>query len=100
MGHAPPFRVSELPSPAFSAGNFQQIKTKANLAVVFSAAPNGGFRLIALKTLFRLSRVLSDLQKCILRGVKKIISVRSSKGNLNLFDNGFSNVFPKILAAI
>ena len=53
LGHVPPFRVSELPSPSFSAGNFQQIKTKENSAVVFSGAP--------LKTLFRLSRVLSDL---------------------------------------
>ena len=55
------FRVSEMPSPAFLAGHFQQIKTKENSAVVFLGAPNGGFLLIALKKLFRPSRVLSDL---------------------------------------
>ena len=34
-------------------------------------APNDGFLLNALRTLFRLSRVLLDLQKCIPSGAKK-----------------------------
>ena len=34
-------------------------------------APKDGFLLNALRTLFRLSRVLLDLQKCIPRGAKK-----------------------------
>ena len=42
-----------------------------------------------LKTLFGLSRVLLDLQKCILSSAIKLVSVvcvRSSKGNLSLFE--------------
>ena len=43
-----------------------------------SGAPNDGFLLNSLKTLFSLSRVLLDIQKCILSGTIKFISVRSS----------------------
>ena len=41
-------------------------------------APNDGFLLNALQTFFTLSRVLSDLWKCILSGAIKFVSVRSS----------------------
>ena len=51
-----------------------------------AGAPNDSCLLNALKTLFRLFRVLLDLQKCILSGAKKFISVRSSSGNLSLFE--------------
>ena len=44
------------------------------------------FQRSALKTLFRLSRVLLDLLKCILSGVIKFVSVRSSQGILSLFE--------------
>ena len=44
----------------------------------WTGAPNDSFLLNSLKTLFRLSRVLLDLLKCILSGAKKFISVRSS----------------------
>ena len=50
-----------------------------------SGAPNDDFLQNTLKTLFRLSRVLLDLQKCILSGATKFLSVRSSQGNLSLF---------------
>ena len=39
---------------------------------------NDGFLSNALKTLFRLSRLLLDLEKCILSGAIKFVSVRSS----------------------
>ena len=48
-------------------------------------APNDGFLLNTLKTVFRLSRVLLD-QKCTLSGAITFLSVRSSQGNLNLFE--------------
>ena len=52
-----------------------------------TGAPNDGFLLNALKTLFSLSRVLLDyFQKYILIGAMKFISVRSSQGNLSLFE--------------
>ena len=51
-----------------------------------SGAPNDAFLQNTLKTLFRLSRVLLDLQKCILSGATKFLSVRSSQGNLSLFE--------------
>ena len=51
-----------------------------------SGAPNDGFLLNALKTLLRLSGVLSDLQKCILSGAIKFVSVRSPQSNLSLFE--------------
>ena len=51
-----------------------------------SGEPNDGFLLNTLKTLFRLSRVLLDLQKSILSGSVKFVSVRSSQGNLSLFE--------------
>ena len=50
-----------------------------------SGAPNDGFPSNTLKTLLRLSRVLLDLQKCILSGTIKIVSLRSSEGNFSLF---------------
>ena len=57
------------------------------------------FLLHTLETIFRLSRVLLDLQKCIQSGSIKFTSLWSSQGKLNLFRNykafGFSN--PKIL---
>jgi len=44
-----------------------------------AGAPNDGFLLNhALKTLFRLSRVLLDLKKCILRSAIEFVSIRSS----------------------
>ena len=43
-----------------------------------SGAPNDGFFLNTSKTLFRLSRVLLDLQRCILSGAIKLVSVQSS----------------------
>ena len=60
-------------------------------------------RTYALKILFRLSRELLHLQKCILSSSKKIVSVRSSQGKLNLFEitsEGFSIILPKILDII
>ena len=57
----------------------------------------------ALKTLFRLSRVLLYLQKCILSSSKKFVSVRSSQGKLNLFEitsKGVSIILLKILDVI
>ena len=44
------------------------------------------FQRSALKTLFRLSRVLLDPLKCILSGVIKFVSVQSSQGILSLFE--------------
>ena len=46
--------------------------------VVVRGTLNDGFLLNTLKTLFILSRVLLDLQKCILLGAIKFVSVRSS----------------------
>ena len=43
-----------------------------------SGAPNDGFLLNTLKTLFRLSRVLLDLLKGILSDAIKFVPVRSS----------------------
>ena len=51
-----------------------------------SGAPNDGLLLHKSKTLFRLPRVLLDLQKCILSGAIKFGSVLSSQGNLSLFE--------------
>ena len=48
--------------------------------------PNDRFLLNALKTLFSVPRVLLDLQKCILSGAIKFVSVRSSQGNLSLLE--------------
>ena len=49
-----------------------------------------------------LSRVLLDLYKCILSGAIKFVFVRSSYGNLSLFEikKGFTIIFPKMLDAI
>ena len=49
-------------------------------------APNNAFLLNTLKTLFRLSRVPLDLYKYILSGAIKLVPVRSSQGNLSLFE--------------
>ena len=64
--------------------------------------PKDGLLLNALKTLFRLSRVLLGLWKYILIRAIKFISVRSSWGQLGSFRNyqGFSIMFPTILDAI
>ena len=51
-----------------------------------SGAPNDSFLPHTLKTLSRLSRVLLDLQKCIPIGAAEFESVRSSQGNLSLFE--------------
>ena len=51
-----------------------------------SGTPNDRFLLNALKTLFSVPRVLLDLQKCILSGAIKFVSVRSSQGNLSLLE--------------
>ena len=48
------------------------------VAIEKTGAHNDGFLLNALKTLFRQSRVLSDLWKCILSGAIKFVAVRSS----------------------
>ena len=45
---------------------------------VTSGAPKDGFLLNALKSLFRLSGALLDLQKCNLSGAIKFASIRSS----------------------
>ena len=50
-----------------------------------SGAPNDSFLQNTLKTLFMLSGVLLDLQKCILSSTTKFVSFRSSQGNLSLF---------------
>ena len=63
---------------------------------IISAAPKDGFLLNALKTLFMLSRVLFDLQKCILSGARKFVSVRSSYGNSSLSKlQGLQCYFPE-----
>ena len=50
-----------------------------------SGAPNNGFLLNALKSLFRPSTVLFDLQKYNLTSAIKFISVQSFYSNLSLF---------------
>ena len=57
-----------------------------NHLTLLTGASNDGFLLHTQKTLFRLSRVLLDLQECILSGAIKFVSVRSSQGNLSLFE--------------
>ena len=44
------------------------------------------FALTTLKPLFRLSRALLDIQKCILSSAIKFVSFRSYYGNLSLFE--------------
>ena len=82
--------------------DFQLRDGKQHNLAPLTGSPNDGVLLNALKTLFRLSSVLSNLQKCILSGAIKVVSVRSSQGNLNLFEitQGLSIIFPKILDAI
>ena len=72
-------------------GNLEMLNSLANvssfpLLLISSGAPNNGFLQNTLKTLFSLSRVLLDLQKRIISGATKFASVRSSKGNLSLFE--------------
>ena len=50
-----------------------------------SGAPNNGFLLNALKSLFRPSTVLFDLQKYNLTSAIKFLSVQSFYSNLSLF---------------
>ena len=77
------------------------ISQKGIQVVYLRGTPNDGFLLNALKTLLRLSRVLSDLQECILSGAIKFVSVRSSKDNLSLFETTrASYYFPENLDAI
>ena len=52
---------------------------------LISGAPNNGFLLNALKSLFRPSTVLFDLQKYNLTSAIKFISVQSFYSNLSLF---------------
>ena len=82
--------------------DFQMRDGKQHNLAPLTGSPNDGVLLNALKTLFRLSSVLSNLQKCILSGAIKVVSVRSSQGNLNLFEitQGLSIIFPKIFDAI
>ena len=47
-------------------------------SAIQSGAPNDGFLLNTMKTLFRLPRVLLDRYKCILIGTVKFGTVRSS----------------------
>ena len=63
-----------------------------------SRALNDDFLLNALKTLFRLSRVLLDLQKCFVRGATKFVSCSVILGEVESYRNykGFSSIFPKI----
>ena len=59
--------------------------TELFFLVDLEGAPNDSFLPNTLTTLFRLSRALLDLKKCILTGAIKLISVRSW-GNLSLFE--------------
>ena len=56
------------------------------IKLTLTGAPDNGFPLNALKTLFRLSRVLLELKKYIFFVAIKFISVRSSLCNLSLFE--------------
>ena len=60
---------------------------------------NNGLLLNTLKTLFKLSRILLDLKKCILSGTIKFLSVWLSLANLRSFRNykGFSIILRKVL---
>ena len=60
------------------------LRSRTSSRVQDSGAPNDSFLPHSLKTLFRLSRVFLDLQKCILSGAIKFVSVRSSQGNLSM----------------
>ena len=60
------------------------LRSRTSSCVQDSGAPNDSFLPHSLKTLFRLSRVFLDLQKCILSGAIKFVSVRSSQGNLSM----------------
>ena len=80
--------------------NESSILSKCFHVLQLSGEPKDGFLLNTLKTLFRLSRVLLDLQKSFLSGSVKFVSVRSSQGNLSLFEITRASdqyYFPKIL---
>ena len=49
-----------------------------NIFILILEAPIGAFFQNTLKTLFRLSRALLDISKCILSGATKFLSVLSS----------------------
>ena len=55
-----------------------------NVLMVITGAPNDGFLLNTLKTLFRLSRVLWISRNDILSCAIKFVSVRSSSGNVSV----------------
>ena len=58
-----------------------------DVTILLSGAPNDGFLLNAFKSLFRLSRVLLNLKKCIINGAVNFVSVRSILGGLEAFRN-------------
>ena len=60
------------------------LRSRTSSCVQDSGAPNDSFLPHSLKTLFTLSRVFLDLQKCILSGAIKFVSVRSSQRNLSM----------------
>ena len=60
------------------------LRSRTSSCVRDSGAPNDSFLPHSLKTLFRISRVYFGLQKCILSGAIKFVSVRSSQGNLSM----------------
>ena len=84
----------------------QPLKTGADDVIIpplgSYRAPNDDFLLNTLKTLLRLSKVVLDLQKYILSGAIKLVTVRSSQGTLNLFKISRASVLysRKILNAI
>ena len=75
-----------------------QVTRKKNSEYLIGTA-NDGFLLNALKTFFGLSRVLLDLQKYILSGAIKFISVRPCLGQLEPFRN-YTDYFPENFASI
>ena len=72
---------------------FLMVPMKTELIKIFvsslqylSGAPNDGFLLNSLKTLFSLSRVLLDIQKCILSGTINLYPFGHPRGNSSLFE--------------
>ena len=66
-------------------GVFSEVYSQTDLHVS-SGAPNYDFLPNTFKTVLRLSWVLLDLWKCIPSRASKFLSVRSSLGNLSLFE--------------
>ena len=58
-----------------------------DVTILLSGAPNDGLLLNAFKSLFRLSRVLLNLKKCIINRAVNFLSVRSIVGELEAFQN-------------